>query len=473
MMTQSLQYRFVILCVLAGQWVSESSSMAEDAKSPNFLFILADDQSWSGTPIPMMPGNQASCTAAFKMPNLAKIAAAGTIFSQAYASHPKCECSRAAILMGRTTTSLNATDKRARNWNAPARDSLANTLKRANPNYRAAHYGKWQWPQSPESMGYDSSDGITQNEDGDTTDRADPKQSFGITRRAISYMQNQVLTGHPFYLQLSYYAVHSQPQALDSTLKAYQDAGTRNPNPLQAAMTEDFDTCIGELVKTLEKLEIRKNTFVIYMSDNGGRTRTLKGGKGTVDEGGLRVPLIVSGPGVRAGVYSQEPATGYDIFPTVIDFAAPGTALPKGVEGGSWRHVLLDGESGKIHRSVDRLVFHHSVEVDHPQTALRQGDYKLVHYWDTNQDFLYNLTDDLSEQTNLAAAEPERTGKMLKVLQEHVRAGLGDQQFEALERGVKQGGPRDRIEVKKKARNRPTAKKQGNGLNPLMYTFRG
>ena len=118
------------------------------AKDPNFLFIFVDDQGWNGTPVPMIPGKDFSRTSGFRMPNVERLAAQGMTFSQAYAGHPKCECSRASVLMGMTTTSLNATDKRARNWNAPASDSLANTLKRANPAYRAAHLGKWQWPQT-------------------------------------------------------------------------------------------------------------------------------------------------------------------------------------------------------------------------------------------------------------------------------------------------------------------------------------
>ena len=84
-------------------------------KAPNFLFIFVDDQGWSGTSVPMMPGKDFSRTAGFQMPNLDRLAAQGTIFSQGYASHPKCECSRAALLMGRSTTSLNAVDKRSGN----------------------------------------------------------------------------------------------------------------------------------------------------------------------------------------------------------------------------------------------------------------------------------------------------------------------------------------------------------------------
>ncbi len=408
--------------------------------APNFLFIFVDDQGWSGTSVPMMPGKDFSRTAGFQMTNLDRLAAQGMVFSQGYASHPKCECSRAALLMGRSTTSLNAVTKQSRTWNAPASDSLANTLKRANPAYRAAHFGKWQWAQTPESMGYDASDGITMNEDGDSRDPEDPKQSFGLTRRAQDYMEKQVKEGRPFYLQISYYAVHQQPQALAATLKKYEGAGGgggrgKGGGPIVAAMTEDLDTCIGVLLKELQALGIAKNTYVIYSSDNGGRSEALKGGKALCDEGGIRVPLIVQGPGIRGGTYCNEPAIGYDILPTVLDFAAPGFALPKGVEGGSWKPVLLNGGTGKVQRPIDRLVWHHDVEIEHPQTALRKGNLKLLHYWDTKEDFLYDLSTDLGERNNLAMGKSAITAQLLAELKAHVRAGLGEQKCAALESG--------------------------------------
>jgi len=189
---------------------------------PNVVFILADDQSWNGTSVRMMPKEEFSGSAVFHTPNIERLAQQGVTFSQAYASHCKCECSRAAIQMGRTTTTLNAPDKTSRNWSAPFSESLVNTLKRANPNYRAAHFGKWQWSNTAEQLGYDLCDGVTMNEDGDTTDPEDPKQSFSMTRKAKVFMEKQTREGHPFYLQLSYYAVHQTPQALASTLKKYE-----------------------------------------------------------------------------------------------------------------------------------------------------------------------------------------------------------------------------------------------------------
>ena len=213
------------------------------AAPPNFVFILADDQSWSGTSVRMKADEPLSATAVFRTPNLEKLAAQGMTFSQAYSAHCKCECSRAAIQMGRTTTTLNAPDKSARNWSAPVTDSLVNTLKKANPAYRAAHFGKWQWFHTPESMGYDASDGITMNEDGDTTDPEDPKQSFGITRRAKTFMESQVKAQKPFYLQLSYYAPHQKPQALAETLKKYEGlsgGGGKGIDTVIASADADF-----------------------------------------------------------------------------------------------------------------------------------------------------------------------------------------------------------------------------------------
>jgi arylsulfatase A len=438
----------LLICLMAFGAGTIALAAAQTA-SPNFLFIFVDDQGWSGTSVAMLPGNESSRTAGFRMPNLDRLAAQGMVFSQAYAGHPKCECSRASLQMGRTTTSLNAVTKLSRAWNAPPADSLANTLKRANAGYRAAHFGKWQWPTSPAAFGFDAHDGVTMNEDGDSRDLDDPKLGFSMTRRAQAFMEKQVKEGRPFFLQMSYYAVHNQPQALSTTLKKYEGAGggadaraRRGPGPLVAAMTEDLDTCIGMLLQKLGELGLADNTCVIYTSDNGGRTGLLKGGKSLCDEGGIRVPLIVHGPGIRGGSICNEPAVGYDIFPTVLDLAAPGFALPKGVEGGSWKTVLLNGGVGRIQRPIDRLVWHHDVEIEHPQSAMRKGDLKLVHHWDTKQNYLYDLAADLGERNNLAPQKPAAAAQMLAELKAHVRAGLGEQKFAALEAGQFESGGR-------------------------------
>jgi arylsulfatase A-like enzyme len=432
---------------------------------PNFLFILADDQSWAGLSVEMIAGKEFSKGKNFNTPNTEKLAERGMIFSQAYAAHPKCECSRAAILAGRTTTTLNATTKASTNWSMPLTDSLANSLKRANPLYRAAHLGKWQWPMKPADLGYDQSDGITQNQTGESKDPADPKLSLSLTRRACDFMATQVKEDHPFFLQISFYAVHAPAQALPETLKKYgnlksakndvgndavkgpgkgagkgpgNDPGKENANTdraTMAAMTEELDTCVGTLMKKLDELGIANNTYIIYMSDNGGRTDILSGGKGNLGEGGLRVPLIVAGPGIHGATHCNEPVISYDILATVLDFAAPNTALPHGAEGGSWKTVLQNSGAGKVKRSIDRMVWHQPVEVPHPQSAIRKGDYKLLYEWDTKNAQLFNLVDDLSEKKNLSKEKPELTAQLTAELKAHVIAGLGEEACAALARG--------------------------------------
>ncbi|MFM1801346.1 MAG: Choline-sulfatase [Planctomycetota bacterium] len=464
---------FLHLFLLA--FICNSNANGSQGKQKyNFLFIFVDDQGWSGTSVPMLPGENATRTPGFQMPNLEKMAKFGMVFSQAYAGHPKCECSRASLLMGMSTTSLNATDKNANNWNAGVGDSIANTLKKVDPAYKAAHFGKWQWRKTPESMGFDASDGITMNEDGDSNDPDDPKQSFGITRRAINYMNQQVKSGNPFYLQLSYYAVHSQPQALAATLKKYQSdqsrnqpvgKGARGGGAVMAAMTEDLDTCIGKLMNELDKIGIAENTYVIYMADNGMNSSRLKGGKTVLDEGGIRVPLIVKGPGVVIGQYCNVPVIGYDLFPTVIDIVNSAAKLPVGVEGGSWRPLFAD-VNGTVSRPVNRLVWHHDVEIQHPQTAIRIGNYKLLHYWDTKENFLYDMSKDIGETTNLADSEKDRAGSMLADLRAHVRQGLGESKYNQLESGKITGSARggaDRDQQKKSGRD--PAKKKARAKN--------
>src|SRR3954466_801341 len=111
----SAGHRMAIACLSIAlallPYVARGQVEAAGPAAPNFVFILADDQSWSGTSVPMIPGNELSRSPNFRTPNIERLAAQGVTFSQAYASHCKCECSRASILMGRSTTSLNATEK--------------------------------------------------------------------------------------------------------------------------------------------------------------------------------------------------------------------------------------------------------------------------------------------------------------------------------------------------------------------------
>jgi arylsulfatase A len=403
----------------------------------NVLYILVDDQAWSGTAVPMIRVDNGSRAPNMVTPNIEKLAASGMVFSQAYAAHCKCECSRYATQWGLTTTSLNTPDKRVTDMAAAPSASLANMLKRANPAYRTAHLGKWQLVVSPEAAGYDVSDGTTDNSDGDSADPNDPKLMFSMTRRGMIFMEQQVRARHPFYLQMSYYAVHPESQSLASTMKKYEG----RPRSDLAAMTEDFDSCVGTLMAKLKELHIDDNTLVVYMSDNGGRSPELRGGKGDLGEGGLRVPLIVSGPGIKHGSYCDEPVIAYDLLPTIVDFIAPGKVFLSGVEGGSWKPILL--ADGKVRRPIDRFVWHQAVDVEHPQSAIRKGNLKLVYYWDLHSSELFDLAQDRGETHDLIGTQREAGEQLLAELKAHIRAGLGDEVVARMERGEfpKERGP--------------------------------
>jgi arylsulfatase A-like enzyme len=219
-----------------------------------------------------------------------------------------------------------------------------------------------------------------------------------------------------------------------------------------AAMTEDFDTCIGEVLKKLDELGIADNTLVIYTSDNGGRTEILNGGKGDLGEGGIREPLIVRGPGIKGGTRCDTPVISYDLMATALDFVKPGFAMPKGVEGGSWKPLLLSAGKESVKRPIDRFVWHQAVEVAHPQSAIRRGDYKLLYFWDTKEGLLFDLKNDLGETRDAAKQKPEIAAQLEADLKAHVKAGLGEQSYGALERGeVQQSRPKGKGKGKGKA----------------------
>ena len=271
---------------------------AASAVPPNFVFILADDQAWNGLSRRMVRDLPRSGSDYHLTPIIDRLGDEGMTFSRAYAAAPKCEPSRYAITFGMTTTSLNASDKRtARYLRADSGQSLASVLKRADSSYRTATFGKWQLVRTQRELGFDSDDGkITQNRDGESPEPRDPKRIFELTEKGNRFMEESVASARPFYLQLWHYAVHGSNQSLPETLSRWRQRppGRLHRDPTRAAMAADFDRAVGMTLAKIDELGIRDSTYVIYMSDNGGPTRYLRGGKTNVTEGGLRV--AVAGP---------------------------------------------------------------------------------------------------------------------------------------------------------------------------------
>jgi arylsulfatase A len=402
---------------------------------PNFVFILSDDQAWSGLSVQMHPAIPESKSDYHRTPNLEKLAEQGLRFSDAYSPAPVCRPTRASVLTGKSPALLKMTTVGPPDPVAspskklisarqiadlpPEEITIAEILKKAG--YATAHFGKWRLDRiGPGEHGFDEHDGPTGNSGPGAYTDPNPKDIFGITERASAFMEKHVAAGTPFYLQLSHYATHGPPQALKSTQEACQERepGEHHNSAVFAAMTEDLDTGVGMTLEKIEELGIADNTYVVYLGDNGAAQNIssnypLAQGKASLWEGGIRAPMIVRGPGVRAGEFCPDPVAGWDLFPTFCELAGV-DELPENVEGASLA-PLLTGK-GEFKRAREELVFHfpHYGRNDdsRPQSAIRVGDYKLLRFHESGQSSLFNLAEDIGEERDLAAEMPEKAAEI-------------------------------------------------------------
>ena len=404
------------------------------AKPPNIILILTDDQGWNNTEVLMIRSRADTRSDYYLTPSFKRLADAGMTFSQAYAPHPVCSPSRHAIQFGMTPAKLKKTSNRAVNYPEPfpAR-AIPQVLKSIDSAYRAAHFGKWHMHRHPAELGYDASDGRTGNHTARqlTTDQTkhfphdDPKRSVSLTDNAVQFIRHQADAGAPFYLQVSHYAIHLSAEAKPATLARHK---ARTPGKVHtaywyAAMIDDLDHAVGRILDVLDELKLTDNTYVILTSDNGGTARQyphfnkpLRAGKGSYYEGGLRVPFFTAGPGIKAGTYSAVPVVGCDLLPTFADLAGSAGKLPKGIEGGSIKPVLLKNGEGIVRRPRHGLHFYRPLD----SVLIRDG-YKLRRTHRTGEIELYNLAEDLSETTDLAAAQPGLVKRMQAGLEDWIK----------------------------------------------------
>ena len=405
--------------------------------SPNFIVILTDDQSWVGTSFLTNPENPRSKSDYYQTPNMDRLAQMGMRFTNGYSPAPFCCPTRKSITIGQTPAKHEYQKDRV-NWTKNFRKQLSipQMLKKANPKYQTAHFGKWDARYdevTPEEMGYDFSDGLTGNGTGGGKNGLDwpvaledPKLIFSLTERAGKFMGKQVAEGNPFYLQVSHYAVHLAITYTQKSLDKYKNLnpGEKHHIPEFAAMTEDLDIGIGILLDKVKELGLLDNTYIIFLSDNGGRSSQpiggkqkeprnfpLRAGKGSMYEGGIRVPFVVVGPEVKKDSYSHVPVTGLDILPTLADLAGYKEKLPETLDGGSFNNVIHNQGKGEVARNLPYLIFHHAVDRK-AQSAIREGNFKLVKTWKGNQLELFDLSKDVSEENNLAEKMPEKVTDM-------------------------------------------------------------
>ena len=307
-----------------------------------------------------------------------------------------------------------------------------------NEDYATAHFGKWHLEAGgPGRHGFDEHDGSTGNTGvSSNSEDPNPKDVFGITGRAISFMRSQVHSGRPFYMQLSHYANHVPLFSTNDTLAKYRakEKGKRHTNPAYAAMSEDLDTSIGRLVESLEELGVADDTYVIYTSDNGRsmnldnpftNNAPLREGKAWVCEGGIRVPFMVRGLGIAPGE-SSVPVIGWDLFPTFCAILKCAGELPQGIDGGNLLPVLL-GKADDVERPRGDALFWHfphylTMKGTTPQSAIRVGRFKLIKFHHFQKIRLFDLISDIGETTDVAQLYP----KIAKSLEEQLTAYLAD-----------------------------------------------
>ena len=426
----------VTICMLAASLTSPAAE-----RPPNFVIILSDDQDWNGLSVQMHPDLPNSKSDFYRTPNLEKFAAEAMRFSAGYAPAPVCSPTRISLLTGRSPAALHWTKAappeagrkliEAENRKSVRTDetTLPEILKRAG--YATAHYGKWHLSGGgPERHGYDESDGDTGNRDADRFTDPNPVDIFGMTERAAAFMEKQSKAGKPFFLQMSYHALHVPGNALKATRAIYDrlPPGKMHRDPARAAITTDLDTGVGKFLGHLARLGLSERTYVVYMGDNGGGgggrgdVRPLRAGKGGVWEGGIRVPFIVRGPGIKANSWCHQPVVGYDLFPTFCRLAGVRETLPAELEGGDLSH-LFTGASAPVDRPRTDLVFHFPhYQGDTPHSAIRRGDYKLLEFHETGERMLFDLKNDLAERHDLAKSKPDIAADLSNRLRTYLTA---------------------------------------------------
>ena len=443
-----------------------SSAIASAADKPlNFIVILVDDMGW----------RDLSCQGSdyFRTPAVDSLAADGIRFTNAYAACAVCSPTRAAVQTGRYPGRTGVTDWiRARFQRGNAPQITKNPTKYVGgpnrkllcpPNpfwleheevtiaevlgqhgYLSAHIGKWHLG---DEAWYPTRQGYTVNRGGCDYGQppsyfdpfSQPKSKKEMLRAGIPFLsgrkQGEYLThreadeavalirkwkDQPFFIHLAHYAVHTPIQAIDEVAAKYRREDKHETNAKYAAMVESVDDSTRKILATLKELSLDKRTVIIFTSDNGGldnngrptENAPLRAGKGHAYEGGIRVPFLVRWPGaVPAGAVSDEPVCSIDLFPTILAAAGIEPEADRPIDGVSLVPHLRSG--GKKSLGRDDLLWHfpHYRHAPGPYSIIRQGDWKLIKFWEGSLE-LYNLAQDPSEARNLAEDMPDKA-KML------------------------------------------------------------
>jgi arylsulfatase A-like enzyme len=462
----------ILIISLSTMFLSSCKEKVESEK-PNILFILADDFGYHDTSV---MGSKY-----YETPNIDKIAQNGMIFTNGYATCEVCSPSRASIMTGKFPARHGITDwigaasgESWRNANRYTKLLPADykhelnkdyiTLPEALKEYGYSTFfaGKWHLggPGSyPEDHGFDINIGGWESggpSGGYFSPYKNPKLPNGpdgedlqmrLANETVKFLNEN--KDNPFLAYLSFYAVHSPIQTTETRWSKYRDKAENmgiseqgfkmekrlpirlhQDNPVYAGLIASMDDAVGVVLDRLKELGLDKNTIVIFTSDNGGVASgdnfstsnfPLRGGKGYQWEGGIREPYFISVPWMKnAGTKCDVPVSGTDFFPTILDLVGL-PLLPDQHQDGVSLLPLLEGK--KIaERALIWHYPHYGNQGGDPNSIIRRGDWKLIHYWEDGKNELYNLENDPYEKTDVAVINSEKTFELWNELDKYLKS---------------------------------------------------
>jgi arylsulfatase A-like enzyme len=397
--------------------------MAKRSKRPNVVMFLSDDQGWGDL---SLHGNQNLLT-----PNIDSLARDGAMFDRFFVC-AVCAPTRAEMLTGRyhLRGGVHGVSTGQERLNIDEK-TIAETFKAAG--YATGAFGKWhngtQWPYHPNARGFDEYYGFTSGHWGHYFDwklEHNEKIVWGngyitddFTDHAIDFIEQN--KDRPFFCYLPYNTPHSPMQVPDKFYEKFDgvDVEMRNRDPEKEelvktgaalAMVENIDWNVGRVLKKLDELKLADETIVIYFSDNGPNSYRwndgMKGRKGSTDEGGLRVPMLIRWPGkIKPGTKIPQIAGAIDLLPTLADAAGIDIVSTKPLDGISIKPLLL----GTAKNWPDRMIFTHQ----NGNFTVRTQQYRLDNYGQ-----LFDMTKDPGQYTDISKDKPQIANKLKKGLEE-------------------------------------------------------
>lgn len=487
-------YSLLFLPSLMTSFHLMSGDVKASNKVPNVVFIMIDDYGWRDVSY--------NGSKFYETPNIDRLSQEGMRFTNGYAAAPISSPTRISFMTGKYPARTGMTDwipgyqyglnkKQLSKYKMISpemplnmslnEETIAEALK--ENNYTTYHVGKWHCAEDsafyPQYQGFDvniggwlkgSPNGIRRSEGGlgaYFSPYRNPYLSDGpigeylsdrLGNEAVNIIRKEKDGKNPFFLYMSFYAVHTPIETKTEVVKYFKQKAKRmgidslesftknldwykrsdykawhwkerviQSDAEYAALIYLMDQNVGKILDELKANGLDENTIVCLMSDNGGLSTAegsptcnapLRTGKGWLYEGGIRVPFLIKYPKiVKPGSVCDKPVVSVDFYPTILDMANLNLKPKQHVDGVSIL-PLLKGDNKFDRTPIFFHYPHYGGKGDRPCGAVRNGDYKLIEFYEDGKIELYNLKEDISEKNNLINKEPELAGRMLKMLQD-------------------------------------------------------